>query len=145
MPGVPSDSLFKAINVVHRFVVRTSRGKIGGSGLGMPVLELTTVGRTSGQKRTVMLTAPVQEGDSLVVVASKGGDDKHPAWFLNVQANPDVEVAVKGGPTTAMRARVVGSDERVALWQRVVADHSNYAGYQKKTTREIPLVVLEPR
>lgn len=142
---MPNDFMFKAVNAVHRFVVRTTKGKVGGSGLGMPVLELTTIGRKSGEKRTVMLTAPVQDGDSLVIVASKGGDDRNPAWFLNLQANPDVEVAVKGGPTTPMRARVVEGDERAALWERVVKDHTNYAGYQRKTTREIPLVSLEPR
>ena len=62
----------------------------------MPVLELHTIGRTSGQRRSVMLTAPAIDGDSLVIVGSRGGDDHHPAWFLNLRANPDVEVTIRG-------------------------------------------------
>ncbi len=65
--------------------------------MGMPVLELTTTGRKSGQPRSVMLTSPVQEGDTIIVVASRGGDDVHPAWFLNLQADPKVEVKLKDG------------------------------------------------
>ncbi len=111
----------------------------------MPVLELTTTGRKSGQKRSVMLTSPIQEGDSIVVVASRGGDDVHPAWFLNLQADPDVEVSLKGAPAQPMTARVATADERARLWPQVAADFKNYADYQKKTDREIPLVLLTPR
>jgi deazaflavin-dependent oxidoreductase (nitroreductase family) len=87
----------------------------------------------------------VQEGDTYVVVASRGGDDPHPAWFLNLRDNPDVEVAIKGAPKQPMRARVASPEERARLWPLVTADHKNYAAYQTKTTREIPLVLLEPR
>ena len=73
-----------------------------------------------------------------------GGDDTHPAWFLNLRDNPDVEVSYKGGPLQKMRARVATADERARLWPLVIVDHKNYAGYQTKTTREIPLVLLEP-
>ena len=111
----------------------------------MPVLELTTTGRKSGQKRSVMLTSPIQEGDAIVVVASRGGDDVHPAWFLNLQADPDVEVSLKGAPAQTMTARVATADERARLWPQVAADFKNYADYQKKTDREIPLVLLTPR
>jgi deazaflavin-dependent oxidoreductase (nitroreductase family) len=111
----------------------------------MPVLELTTTGRKSGQPRSVMLTSPLQEGSTLVIVASRGGDDQHPAWFLNLRDNPDVEVAFKGGPKQPMRARVATPEERARLWPLVTADHKNYAGYQTKTQREIPLVLLEPK
>jgi deazaflavin-dependent oxidoreductase (nitroreductase family) len=110
----------------------------------MPVLELTTTGRKSGQKRSVMLTSPLQEGDSIVVVASRGGDDTHPAWFLNLRDNPSVEVALKGAPKKAMRARVANAEERARMWPKVTGDHKNYADYQTKTTREIPLVIIEP-
>src|SRR5262245_55758398 len=106
----------------------------------MPVVELTTVGRKTGLPRTVMLTPPIVDGDVLVVVASRGGDDIHPAWFLNLRANPDVEVARKGTPRRPMRARVASPDERARLWPRVVTEHENYAEYQRKTEREIPLV-----
>jgi deazaflavin-dependent oxidoreductase (nitroreductase family) len=111
----------------------------------MPVLELTTTGRKSGQPRSVMLTSPLQEGSTLVIVASRGGDDQHPAWLLNLRDNPDVEVAFKGGPKQPMRARVATPEERARLWPLVTADHKNYAGYQTKTQREIPLVLLEPK
>ena len=111
----------------------------------MPVLELTTTGRKSGQKRSVMLTSPIQEGDSFVVVASRGGDDVHPAWFLNLQADPDVEVSIKGEPAQPMTARVATAEDRARLWPQVAADFKNYADYQKKTDREIPLVLLTPR
>jgi deazaflavin-dependent oxidoreductase (nitroreductase family) len=86
----------------------------------------------------------VQEGATIVVVASRGGDDHHPAWFLNLRDNPDVEVAMQGQPSRRMKARVAGPEERERLWPRVTADHKNYAGYQTKTEREIPLVLLEP-
>jgi len=140
---MPSDFALKTMNRVHRTLLAVSRGKVGWSASNMPVLELHTIGRTSGQRRSVMLTSPATAGDSLVIVASRGGDDHHPAWFLNLQAHPEVEVTVRG-VTTAMRARIAEGEERAALWQRVVADHTRYAGYQSKTEREIPLVVLTP-
>ena len=141
---MPSDLTLKSMNAVHRAVLKLSGGRLGWQGSNMPVLELTTVGRKSGQRRSVMLTSPLQEGTTIVVVASRGGDDQHPAWFLNLRDNPDVEVAFKGEPKRKMRARIADTDERARLWPRVTADHSNYAGYQKKTQREIPLVLLEP-
>jgi len=139
-----SDIGFKAMNAVHRVALKVTGGRVGYNLLRMPVVELTTTGRKSGQPRTVMLTSPLQLGSTYVVVASRGGDDKVPAWCLNVQANPDVEVAIQGGPKERRRARVASAEERGELWPRVTADHKNYAGYQKKTSREIPLVLLEP-
>src|SRR4051794_20669449 len=103
---MPSDFALKGMNSIHRAVLTVSRGRLGWNAGSMPVLELTTTGRKSGQKRSVMLTSPLQEGDAIVVVASRGGDDHHPAWFLNLQADPDVEVALKGGRRQPMRARV---------------------------------------
>jgi deazaflavin-dependent oxidoreductase (nitroreductase family) len=91
-----------------------------------------------------MLTSPYQEGDITIVVASRGGDDRHPAWFLNLREQPNVEVAVGGSPAQRMRAEVAGPDERARLWPLVTADHPNYAEYQKKTKREIPVVLLHP-
>jgi deazaflavin-dependent oxidoreductase (nitroreductase family) len=109
----------------------------------MPVLELTTIGRRSGQRRSVMLTAAHIDGDTLVVVASRGGDPQHPAWFLNVRDNGDVTVAYKGN-TKPMRAHVADADERARLWPLITTAHKNYADYQKRAEREIPLVLLEP-
>ena len=132
------------MNAVHRGIMKVSGGKLGWKALNMPVVELTTTGRKSGKPRTVMLTSPLQEGSTVVVVASRGGDDQHPAWFLNLRDNPDVEVAMNGEPRKPMKARVASPDERARMWPLVTADHKNYAGYQTKTSREIPLVLLEP-
>jgi deazaflavin-dependent oxidoreductase (nitroreductase family) len=142
---MPSDLALKLMNGVHRAILTVSFGKVGWKAMNMPVLELTTIGRKSGQPRSVMLTSPLQEGDTYVIVASRGGDDHHPAWFLNLRENPNVEVRIGGGPRQSMTARVADADERGRLWPLVTRDHSNYAGYQKKTSREIPLVLLEPR
>ncbi len=141
---MPSDFTLKAMNAVHRALLKVSFGKAGWGASGMPVLELTTTGRKSGQPRSVMLTSPYQEGTTIVIVASRGGDDRHPAWFLNLREHPDVEVSYKGEPKRPMRARVANAQERARLWPIVIADHKNYAGYQSKTEREIPLVLLEP-
>jgi deazaflavin-dependent oxidoreductase (nitroreductase family) len=142
---MPSDLSLKAMNTLHRAVLMISGGRLGWRIAGMPVLELTTTGRTTGQPRTVILTAPARVGDALVVVASRGGDDRHPAWFLNLQSDPDVRVRIGGKPAQRMHARVATSEERDELWPRIVADHKNYAGYQTRTSRVIPLVLLEPQ
>lgn len=131
------------MNGIHRFAMAITGGRFGWNLMGMPVLELTTVGRKSGQPRSTMLTAPLVLGDSYVVVASRGGDDAHPAWFLNLRDNPRVETVIEGKPREVRSARIPGDEERAELWQRIVAKHRNYAQYQTKTERQIPLVVLE--
>jgi deazaflavin-dependent oxidoreductase (nitroreductase family) len=141
---MPNDFGFKAMNAIHRILLKVTGGRAGWTAMEMPVLELTTTGRKSGQSRSVMLTSPLQEGSALVVVASRGGDDRSPAWFLNLRDNPDVEVRLQGKPRQRMHARVATAAERERLWPLVTADHKNYAGYQTKTAREIPLVLLEP-
>jgi deazaflavin-dependent oxidoreductase (nitroreductase family) len=141
---VPADLLLKAMNAVHRAVLRISRGRIGYAGEGMPVLELTTIGRSSGLPRSVLLTSPAREGETLVVVASRGGDDRHPDWLLNLRAHPHVEVALQGGPRRAMTARIADPEERERLWARITTTNPRYAAYQRRTTREIPVVLLEP-
>jgi len=137
---MPSDLALKAMNGVHRAMLKLTGDRLGWTVSNMPALELTTIGRKSGQPRAVMLTSPLQEGATIVVVASRGGDDTHPAWYLNLRDNPDVVVAYQ-----EMAARIASPDERARLWPLVIADHKNYAGYQTKTDREIPLVLLEPR
>ena len=142
---MPSDLTLKAMNAAHRAVLRITRGRLGWRLGSMPALELTTVGRRSGQPRTSMLTSPLQLGDAYVVVASRGGDPHHPAWFLNLVANPEVQVSIEGQPPVPMRARVMTEAERAEHWPGIAARHPHYAGYQKRTSRIIPLVVLEPR
>ena len=139
-----SDFRFKAMNLLHRIVLAVSGGRLGWTAMDMPVLELTTTGRKSGQPHSVMLTSPRQEGSVLVVVASGGGDLRPPAWFLNLRDNPDVEVRLQGEPRRRMRGRVATPAERQRLWPLIIARHNNYAGYQKVTTREIALALMEP-
>ena len=141
---MPSDLSLKVMNSLHRGVLKVSGGRVGWNAGSMPVLELTTIGRKSGQPRSVMLTSPIQEDDTIVIVASKGGEDTHPAWFLNLRDNPQVEVAYKREARAPYVARVASADERARLWPQVTANYKGYAGYQRKTDREIPLVLLSP-
>lgn len=140
-----SDVSLKALNKAHRWVLCLSGGRVGWRAAGMPVLELTTIGRRSRQPRSVLLPSPVQDGETLVIVASRAGDDHHPAWFLNLRDHPSVEVGLQGMPKQRMLARIATPEERSRLWPQVTATYKGYAGYQKKTEREIPLVLLEPR
>jgi deazaflavin-dependent oxidoreductase (nitroreductase family) len=137
------DFLMLRINDLHRTVFRLSKGRIANRGAGMPVVMLTTTGRKSGKPRTSMLTSPVQDGDRIVLVASNGGDDRQPAWLLNLRDHPEVEVTMEG-TTRPMTARIASSDEKAELWPRVVAAHKGYADYQRRTDRDIPLVILTP-
>lgn len=141
---MPSDATLKLMNAVHKGAIRVSGGRLGWAVSKAPIVELTTIGRKTGQPRTVLLMSPVQEGETFVIVASRGGDDQHPAWYLNLSANPEVEVASKGRPKRTMRARVATPDERARLWPQVVSAYKSYAGYQERTEREIPVVFLEP-
>lgn len=142
---MPSDAALKFMNAAHRALLKVSFGKLGWKAGSMPVLELTTTGRKSGQPRSVMLTSPIQDGDTIVIVASKGGEDTHPAWYLNLVADPNVEVAYAGAPKRPYAAHVASAQERSELWPRVTSSYDNYAGYQRKTDREIPLVLLTPK
>ena len=132
------------MNTAHRVLLKLSGGRVGWDAMGMPVLALTTTGRKSGQARTAMLTAPLVEGDTYVIVASRGGDDTHPAWFLNLRDDPRVGVVIKGGASETRIARVATPEERARMWPLITRRYRNYAGYQRRTEREIPLVLLEP-
>ena len=141
---MPSDRFLKTMNGVHKGLLRLSGGRLGWTAADMPVLELTTTGRRSGRPRPVMLTSPLMDGDRIVIVASKGGEDTHPAWFLNLRENPQVTVSMKGASGVAMLASIASSEERDRLWPIVISDQARYAAYQERTGREIPLVLLEP-
>jgi deazaflavin-dependent oxidoreductase (nitroreductase family) len=120
-----------------------SGGKDGHEWRGVPTLLLTTIGRKSGTKRRTALIYG-RDSDRYVVVASKGGDPAHPQWYLNLEANPDVEVQVMDD-VVAMRAETVTGDDRTRLWALMRAIWPAYDEYQTKTDREIPVVVLTPR
>ena len=128
----------------HTVAYRATGGLIGHRIPGAPPsLLLDHVGAKSGTKRTSPL-AYVSDGDNVVLVASKGGHPEHPAWFHNLRANPDVTIQV-GTKRRPVHARVATAEERERLWPKVVAAYGGYAGYQQRTEREIPLVILEPR
>jgi deazaflavin-dependent oxidoreductase (nitroreductase family) len=137
------DSTARFWTGIHQSIFRASNGRILGDVFGMPVVMLTTTGRKTGKQRTTMLTSPVQVGDSIVIVASYGGDNRHPTWFLNLRDNPEVHV-VALGKDRPMRARVASPEERAKLWPKVVKQYRGYGRYQERTEREIPLVILEP-
>lgn len=139
-----TDLQMKTMNGVHRTLLAVSGGRVGRTLGSMPVVELHTTGRTSGKRRTTMLTTPVREDGTYVLVASKGGDDRDPDWFRNLVANPDIEMTVDGD-TIPLRARVAGDEEKADLWPRIVEAYSGYANYQRKTDRNIPVVICEPR
>lgn len=139
---MPSDFYLKTGNALHRVILGITRGRVGWHVAKMPVLELTTTGRKSGVPHSVMLTSPLQEDNAIVIVASRGGDDKHPAWFLNLRDNPQVVVAYTGKPKEKMTARIATDIERERMWPLITARYKGYAIYQTKTTREIPLVIL---
>jgi len=143
--GMPTDLSLKTMNAVHRVALKLSGGRVGWTAAGMPVVEVTTTGRKSGQPRTVMLTSPYQEGSTWAIVASRGGDDRAPAWYLNIEADPNIDVAFQGGPKERIVARIAGAEERARLWPLITGSQARYAGYQKRTTREIPVVLLDRR
>jgi deazaflavin-dependent oxidoreductase (nitroreductase family) len=128
---------------LHKAVFRATNGRVANRGFGMPVVILATTGRKSGKRRETMLTSPVQDGDRVVLVASYGGDDRHPTWFLNLRDKPEVELTMDG-KTRPMQARVATSEDKAELWPRVVEAYKGYGQYQKRTERDIPLVILEP-
>jgi len=115
---------------------------LGGRVVGMPVLLLTTTGRRSGQPHTTALTY-LPDGRNLVVVASNGGAPKDPDWMLNLRTNSRAVIQMRD-VRLAVRSREVAGAKRTELWNRVVQKYSGYAAYQSRTSRTIPVVILEP-
>jgi deazaflavin-dependent oxidoreductase (nitroreductase family) len=139
-----TDLFMRGMNTAHRTVLKLSGGRLLNSIGTMKVVELHTTGRTSGKRRSTMLTAPIHDGTTYVLVASKGGDDRDPDWYRNLVADPAVELTVDG-VTRPFVARVADDDEKAEMWPRIVAAYRGYEGYQAKTDRNIPVVVCEPR
>ena len=127
---------------IHVFWYRLTNGLIGGRVRGAPVLLLSTVGRKSGNKRTTPLLY-LEDGENLVLVASNGGRDRNPAWFTNLKHNHVVEVQVRG-ERRKMRAGQAMPEEMGRLWPLVTGMYRQYGDYQRKTKREIPVVILRP-
>jgi deazaflavin-dependent oxidoreductase (nitroreductase family) len=128
----------------HAWIYRATGGLIGHRFPGAPpMLLLDHVGAKSGTRRTSPL-GYIEDGRDVVVIASKGGHPKNPAWYHNLRAHPETTVQI-GREQRAVHARVASPDERARLWPKVVATYGGYRGYQERTDREIPLVILEPR
>jgi F420H(2)-dependent quinone reductase len=135
--------LLHAVSRIHAAVYRASRGRLlGRIGKRMPVLLLTTTGRKSGRRRTTPLLH-LEDGGRYAVIASVGGAPQHPAWYLNLRADPRATVEI-GGRKLAVRAETAGPEERARLWLAATAMYPGYDAYQARTTREIPIVVLTP-
>jgi F420H(2)-dependent quinone reductase len=132
---------FRILGGTHKRVYRLTGGKIGGRIGKLPVLLLTTIGRKSGKPRTQPL-AYTRVGDGYAVIASKGGAAQHPLWYLNLRANRLAEVTV-GRDTHEVRARDAEGEERERLWRALADLYPGYDRYAQKTSRRIPVVVLE--
>jgi len=140
-----ADAGLKAMNSIHRLILLATGGRLLTTPFGMPAVELTVTGRKSGLPRKTLLTSPIMDANKVVLVASKGGDDRDPEWFRNLQADPQVEVKVLAtGEVRRLRARVADPEEKAAMWPTIVAAYKGYAGYQKRTQRDIPVVICEP-
>ena len=127
---------------LHVRAYRASGGRIGGSFRGSPIFVLLTTGRKTGaERRTPLLYMP--HGDDLVIIASNGSTASSPAWWLNLEANPRAE-AILGNRRIPVTASETSGEERRKLWESVVEMYPGYAGYQRKTDREIPVIRLKP-
>jgi F420H(2)-dependent quinone reductase len=139
-----ANPIIRVMSRLNTWAYRLTGGWLGGTFLrGAPVLLMTVIGRKSGRRLTVPLLY-LQEGECVVTVASKGGMDHHPLWYHNLVANPDVEVQI-GDTVRPMRAHTADESERVHYWPKLVAMYRDYADYQARTQRQIPVVVLSPR
>jgi deazaflavin-dependent oxidoreductase (nitroreductase family) len=141
VPAVRVGAPLRVFWRIHRGFMRLTGGRFGRTGT-LPALLLTTRGRTSGNARDVTLNY-MPEGRSFIVVASYGGEDRDPAWWRNLKANPKGEVLL-AGRRFGVRAREADGPEREALWDRFVAADPSYEQYQGRTKRRLPVVVLEP-
>jgi len=138
----PARLALKLGSSVHAGVYRATGGKLFGRMGKSPILLLNTVGRKSGKKRATPLLYVV-DGEDLVIIASKGGTPTHPAWYLNLMATPETTVEV-GDREVRVKAEEVDAEEKTRLWQKMAEMYPTYDDYQKKTEREIPLLVLHP-
>jgi deazaflavin-dependent oxidoreductase (nitroreductase family) len=139
-----ADGSAKLMNLGHRLILKASGNRLLANPFGMPAVELHTTGRKSGLPRSCYLTAPVHDARRVVLVASKGGDDRNPDWYRNLQAHPDAELVIHG-ERHKIHARTADAAEKAELWPKIVAAYKGYAGYQQRTDRDIPVVICELR
>jgi deazaflavin-dependent oxidoreductase (nitroreductase family) len=135
--------MFKIFMRLQIVVFRLTKGRAMSAMRGMPILLLTTVGKKTGKHRTTPLMY-LQDGGNYVITASNNGRDKHPAWFFNLQAAPQVQIEVPG-KDLKVSAAVATQSERNRLWPQLVSKAPFFEAYQQNTTRPIPMVILRPR
>jgi deazaflavin-dependent oxidoreductase (nitroreductase family) len=139
---VPAPGTIKLIDKIHTFLYACTRGLVGGRVDGLDILLLTTLGRKTGLARSVPLPY-FASGAGYVLVASFGGNPKNPHWFHNILANPEVGVQ-QGRRSWTTRAHVPEAEERERLWAELTHEFPRYQVYQTRTSRQIPLVVIDP-
>ena len=142
-PDTPGYRLAVALSRLNVWVYRRTGGRVGGTMAGAPVCILHHRGAKTGIERETPLLF-MADGDDTVIVASMGGSPKHPAWYHNLRAHPDVELE-RDGERRPVRARVASAQERERLWPRLVELYESYDAYQARTDRELPVVICEPR
>jgi deazaflavin-dependent oxidoreductase (nitroreductase family) len=116
------DNGAKLMNLAHRLVLTASGNRLLAKPFGMPLVELQTTGRKSGLPRSCYLTTPVHDSERVVLIASKGGDDRHPDWYRNLQARPDTFLVING-QRHAVHARTASAEEKAELWPKIVASY----------------------
>lgn len=137
-----TDTGAKLMNLGHRLVLTVSGNRLLAKPFGMPLVELHTTGRKSGLPRSCYLTTPVYDSKQVVLIASKGGDDRNPDWYHNLEARSDASLVING-QRHAVHARTASAAEKAELWPKIVASYKGYAGYQKRTDRDIPVVICD--
>ncbi len=134
--------MIRKIFDIYIFLYRMTHGKFGGLVQGLPVLLLRTIGRKTGKERITPL-GYFMDDDNYVITASNAGREVHPAWFLNLRANPQVAIEVQDRQIEA-EAEIAAPEKRSILWSQLISLSPAYANYARRTTRQIPLVILHP-
>ena len=134
------DTLSRTVTLLHTQLIRRTGGRVGAQMFKRPMILLTTTGRISGQPRvTPLLCHP--DGDRYLLIGSNGGDDRAPQWVQNLLANPEASIELEG-ETIPVRATIATPEEKKTLWPKATAAYKGYDGYQRRTERDIPVVIL---
>jgi deazaflavin-dependent oxidoreductase (nitroreductase family) len=137
------DTFSRAATKLHEQLIRKTGGRFGASMFKQPIMLLTTTGRRSGQPRVTPLLC-ISDGDRFLAIGSNGGDDRTPQWVRNLEAQPEASIEVEG-ETIRVRSRIASPEEKKELWPKALAAYKGYANYQRRTSRDIPVVILERR
>ena len=135
--------LMRLVMTIYVFLYRRTGGKVGGHLGAMPVLLLTTTGRKTGKKHTVPVMY-LSEGPNYIITASNNGGEKPPAWWLNLKSSPEATIEI-GGDMRLVTTKQASSEEKRRLWEQLVEKAPAFDGYQKRTRREIPMIILRPK